>query len=329
MPSSVAVNINLFIDGVPDAPPIPMACKEALFILGSVKVPPPGFGASFFFPPPWLVYNADSKKRDRYIHNYIRIRDICLRRQFSEQFINLAKRTEYWREAIKGEYKHIRGVDENMTSAAIVAMNDTLPISLSNTSTLSSKRIPRKVIRVMARTEFGCNGELEPWNDSMVVCWQGTEVRYGDIGRLKRLREEVQFELYELNWRAELLALDIKVTQDDTNSIDHVAKRKEKVGRLWRDNSNGVILFPDRSQDYFNVWSDAMNNVTNSRIALNNLYAILQDWPSFPPGIRGLPAMTLTSIQLHHLKKELFCFYAKTFYTHYFRLPILPRSLSA
>lgn len=292
---------------------------------GPISRPPPGFGAKYFFPPPWLLWAADSKRRDQYVHNYIRIRDHCLRRHFSEDFEELPRRTEYWKEALKGNYKQSNGLDIDMATQPVITMNDTLPPT-SSTIVESSKRGPRKVLRAFARTDFGCNGELQPWKQDMVVNWQGNEVRYPD-DISTRLRQEVQFELYELNWRAELLALDLKVTHNKNSAIDHVAKRKEIVGRVWNKTSTGVILFPNNSADYFNVWSDNNDDISRSREALQNLHAVLESWPDFPSDLFGKDVFSMNTIQRHHLSKDLFRFYTKTFHAQYSRLPILPRSL--
>ena len=71
--------IEQFIDGVPDAPPLCLAGKEAMPSCAPLSRPPPGFGATYFFPPPWIVWDRNIQKRDRYVHNYIRIREYCLR----------------------------------------------------------------------------------------------------------------------------------------------------------------------------------------------------------------------------------------------------------
>lgn len=157
----------------------------------------------------------------------------------------------------------------------------------------------------------------------MVVVWQGKEVRYPD-DLSTRLRQEVQFELYELNWRTELLALDLKVTLKADSSIDHVAKRKEIVGCVWNQSSTGVILFPNQNLDYFNVWLDNNTDVSRSSEALNNFHIVLSAWPDFPSDLTNKTVSSMNTMQQHLLSKELFRFYTKTFYAHFFHLPILP-----
>ena len=217
-----------YIDGVPDAPPIPRACGDALRCCGEMTRPPPGHGASYYFPPPWFIWSSDPSRRDRYVHNYIRIRDYTLRRHYCEDFEELSRKPEYWKEALKGIYRQISGLQQESITQGLLTMNNTLPPSISNNAE-KGKHAQRKLLRAIACTEFGCNGELQPWSPDMIVTWQGKEIRYPD-DISARLRQEVQYELYELNWRAELLALDLKVTKNDNNPIDHTAKRKEIVG---------------------------------------------------------------------------------------------------
>ena len=201
--------------------------------------PPPGFGATYFFPPPWIVWDKNIQKRDQYVHNYIRIREFCPWQTFLEDFQDLPKRTEYWREAIKGNYTNVSSLDNGLVMQAILTQNDTLLWTSSDNAELL-KRVPRKVLRGVAQTDFGCNGELIPWNPDIVVKWKGKDIWY-----------QVKYELYELNWRAELLTLDLKITLKKDSLIDHVKQRKELVGQVWNSSNSEVILFPIPSEDKF------------------------------------------------------------------------------
>ena len=178
-------------------------------------------------------------------------------------------------------------------------------------------------MRAIACTDFGCNGELVPWNAEIVVHWKGKDIRYPD-DISSRLRVEVQFELYELNWRAELLAIDIEVTRSKDSPIDHVVWRREMVGQLWSKSNGGVMLFPNPDEDNMHLWSDDCRDITKNCEALKNLYLILIAWPEFPQGLKGLTFSSMNPTQLQNVTKELVLFYTKTFVAHYFRLPILP-----
>ena len=68
-----------------------------------------------------------------------------------------------------------------------------------------------------------------------------------------QLQTEIQYEFYKLNWQADLLALDRKLSQNDANSINHISKCKELIGCVLNKNSTGTILFPNKVADYFNV----------------------------------------------------------------------------
>lgn len=232
-----APTVDFYITGCSDAPLQPAVWTEAMQSCSPLSRPPHGFAGTYFFPPPWILWAKDEKRRNRYFHNYIRIREYCLRRHFSEHINDLPKKIEYWREAVKGDYKQTKNLPES-AAQALVTKNDTLPPTFATASN-STKRSNWKVIRADARSEFACNGELLPWNSDMVVIWKDREIRYDDL-QDKGLREEVQYELYELNWRAELLHLDHEVSQNIEGTIDHLAKRKEMVGRVWNETSPGV-----------------------------------------------------------------------------------------
>lgn len=81
---------------------------------------PPGEEAKYFFPPPWILWNEKDEKRDHYYHNYIRIREFCLRRFFSEDFHELPRKTEYWREAIKGNFTQVSGLKKDIATQGLL-----------------------------------------------------------------------------------------------------------------------------------------------------------------------------------------------------------------
>ena len=242
-----------------------------------------------------------------------------------KDFKDLPRKTEYWREAIKGNYSQVSSFNKDIATQAILKKNDTLPLT-SSQSTESSKQTPRKIMRTIARTDFGCNGELIPWNAKIVVHWKGKEIHYlEDISSC--LCVEVQFELYELNWRAEFLALDIKVTHLKDSPINHVVQRREIIAQLWSNNDSGVILFPGPDENNMNKWSDKCPDITKNREAVTNLHLIMEAWPNFPEELKGIMLLSMNSIQLQMITKELLLFYTKMFHAHYFQLPILPCSL--
>ena len=319
-------SVDFYINGTPDAPILSAMCREALESCGPLSRPPTGHAARYFFPPPWILSPPDPKKRNQFVHNYIRIRDYCICRHFTENFQDLPKKTEYWKEALKGNYCRSVNVDSKTASIALITKNDSLPPSTS-VATEGSKRPQRKLIRAIARTEFGCNGELQPWDKDMVVVWQGKNLTLDNVD-CAQLREEVQYELYEMNWRSELLALDLLVTHTEDSPIDHISQRKERVGHVWNANSTGVILFPDMMSDYTNVWVDHFTDDDKSRDAIRNLYRVLYDWPEFPPDLCNKDVDSMSNAEVNDFAKSLFQFYCKIFMQHFFRLPILPRSLS-
>ena len=178
--------MEFFINGVSSAPGLSAACAEAMQACGPLQWPPPGYVARYHFPPPWLVTATDDKKCDQLVHNYIHIRHYCLQRQFSEDFKDLPKKLEYWKEALKGNYMQSTDLDSTNASISIITLNDSLPQSAISAPESSKKR-QRKLVRATARTEFGCNGELPPWNADMVMKWQGMDLRYGEDRKSTRL----------------------------------------------------------------------------------------------------------------------------------------------
>ena len=100
--------------------------SEAFRSCGPLDRPPRGFGGTYYFPLPWHVWAEDEKRLKKLTHNYIRIRGYCLRRHFSESFDELARKSEFWKEAIKGNYNQTSGLREHANQVTLTR-NDTLP----------------------------------------------------------------------------------------------------------------------------------------------------------------------------------------------------------
>ena len=314
-------DLDFFVDGRTGVPPLPSALIDVFRSCGTLVRPPRGCHATYFFPVPWQVWAEDEKRLKRLTHNYIRIRSFCLRRHFSESFDELARPSEFWKEAIKGNYNQTKGLPEQ-ASQIIVTKNDTLPPPSSLATVDGSRRIQRKMNRAYARTEFGCNGELEPWSPEMVVIWKNNALTYENV--TTQIWQEVQWELYEMNWRSELLAIDLRLARNSNGAIDHVAKRKSIVGSIWGRNNTGIILFPTDDTDHKNIFS------TNAVLEIkwevyNNFRTMLSAWPNFPQNISDKNIDNMGSLQLHSLSKDLFRFYVQSFFAEFHRLPILPR----
>ena len=131
--------VQQYIDGVPDAPRLPTVCEEAVLSCEPLPQPPPGSSGKYFFPPPWIMGTSNLNQSYRYYHNYIRIREYCLRRCYSEDFDDLPRKTEYWREALRGNYIQSKGLNILQTSQALLTMNDTVPLSTSEAKVVTKR----------------------------------------------------------------------------------------------------------------------------------------------------------------------------------------------
>ena len=210
-----------------------------------------------------------------------------------------------------------------MPAFLLKTLNDTLP-QCAISAPESSKKRQQKLVWATAQTEFGCNGQLLPWNVDMVMKWQGMDLCYGNI--TPENREDVQYKLYEMNWRFKLLVLDLHITGKDNKAIDFAIKRREIVSRVWsKTGSDGVIVFPNDENNFFNIMLISFSTLPQTRKALTNFYTVMMQWPGFQSKFQDRLIPTMNAVQLHVIAKELFMFYCQTFYSHYYRLPILLR----
>ena len=156
----------------------------------------------------------------------------------------------------------------------------------------------------------------------MIVVWKNNALTHENI--TTQIWQEVQWELYEMNWCSELLATDLRLARNEMGSIDHVAKRESLVGSIWSRRNTGIILFPNSNTDHENIFSNS-TNIDIQQEVLRNFCMILSAWLAFPQELLDKASKNLSSIQLHSYSKDLFCFYVQSFFPEFHRLPILPQ----
>ena len=128
------------MNGCTNVPHLISALSEVFQFCGTLICPLIGCAATYFFPVPWQVWAEDKGWFKCFTHNYIRIQNFCLRQHFNKSFDELARSSEFWKEAIKGNYIKTMGLP-NQASCVILTKNDTLPPSSSLSAGKGSRRM--------------------------------------------------------------------------------------------------------------------------------------------------------------------------------------------
>ncbi|KAG6834115.1 hypothetical protein H0H93_011821 [Arthromyces matolae] len=132
--------------------------------------------------------------------------------------------------------------------------------------------------------------------------------------------EEILWELSELNFRQELLALHLRITSSPNPT--HLSVRQYKVSRCF---PGRELLFFPLSEATHGLASDDQEERSPYLLAMQRL---MRDWPSKKPAIFYVDRLRWSSKETETLEQEIAKYYTQTFYNYFRRAPIIPRRLS-
>jgi hypothetical protein len=147
------------------------------------------------------------------------------------------------------------------------------------------------------------------------LVWNGSNIdSLGD-----REREEILWELAELSFRFELLALDARVTTSTTGD------RQELIRACFPGGASASMLVAD-----LGAANDGLGNVhwEPRSVYLHALKKVMTTWKGEVPRIILAEKVRWTEREIEDLEGGITWFYMKTFYEHFGRAPIVPRCLS-
>ncbi|KAI0359020.1 hypothetical protein OH77DRAFT_1518275 [Trametes cingulata] len=148
--------------------------------------------------------------------------------------------------------------------------------------------------------------------------WFGRKLRTLD----KALCPQIVWEICELGFRYELLALD-RLLVPLRNATQSEEWREDLIGRVFPDGSlYGVTALPEEGREGLSA------QVPHRRAPyLEAFRVVLARWPRCPPSIHsGVPITTaLTAEMIVARERELVQYYVETFYDESGRAPIVPR----
>jgi hypothetical protein len=145
--------------------------------------------------------------------------------------------------------------------------------------------------------------------------WNGKHVE--NLSNLER--EEIVWELAELNFRFELLALDLRAS----TILD--MDRQTMVSECFSGSSSKSLLVADLGTANHGLSSQSWEE---RALYLQALKRLMMTWQGEVPPIIMAQKVRWTMRDIEDLEGEITKFYVASFYKHFRRAPIVPRSLS-
>ena len=140
------------------------------------------------------------------------------------------------------------------------------------------------------------------------------------------VRNRVLWECHQVNFRAELLALDTQLVQKASWTFRLRLEREFFVSQVWGPPSSIMSVFPtDSGSDLLCRWLSPPDDLCMMCAdTLRHFCAVLSSWPGCPEVIAdGLPE-DVQEGQFASVQKIAVNFYVETFVKTYARLPIPP-----
>ena len=256
-------------------------------------------------PDPLLLIGAQSaEKRQRYIINWLAVR-LNWVEQIDSDPLQKIPTMQMWRDLLN---------NHDSSSSELLA---------ENTVSTKSSQVKSVVLHVFgpACTVFTLGGESPPRG---VVQWHDEDIDFATLSDPPpRLIHAILWEVYELGFRFELLALDQAL----------VPELWKKFLTTHRDSFDGIFPTPC-GQPFWRAplpksagSLGLMDRLTDNSDTLQRLCVFLAGWPDAPSSLNAT-AFGLSGDQLWLWEFEqasrVTMFYVETFYQHFGHAPLVP-----
>ena len=290
-------------------------------------VPRASTPATYYYPPPFLLDTVSSlaplptpcrhpeharmdEKAHRYLHNFVRIRQFCgMRiRMFEETIRNEPLTIEAWRTALWGDYEPPKLY---------------LPSHENCDYRWSVHRHQERetVIRL-----FGTVAELGSYHGEETLQLADMQVDLSAIRENPRVRAYILWETHEVNFRAELLCLDMLMMQQPRWSFRQKLEREFFVSRVWGPPSSFMHIPPNNGphDSVFGWFSPPAQGWKDCCKTLKHFAAVLSSWPDCPADVRGGLPQDASEEAFTRIQASAVNFYVHVFVKTFARLPTPP-----
>ncbi|KAI0742618.1 hypothetical protein C8Q80DRAFT_1329154 [Daedaleopsis nitida] len=285
-------------------------------------LPPLSHPALYFYPPPFLLdticdsagisacdeQRAHLARRDekahRYLHNYARIRSYLRTRLLEPSLSNEPLTVTDWRVVLWGDYR----------SREHPCNGSNNPAKRSQRKQDSHNEICRLLNRVAG---------IPSYTPEDTADYDGEQISALTVTSSPSLRYKILWECHEINFRAELLALDAVLMQKPHWWEIHWWAREEAVSAVWGPPSCAVTVVPRSEEDRSFRWAPTAGD-PRARESLVALATVVSQWPGCPDAVAQAAMRDATDEEFAGVQELVVQFYVRTFVKTFNRLPILP-----
>ena len=290
-------------------------------------VPQTSNSALYFYPPPFLLdtvcarapvpegytrpeHARGDEKVNRYLHNLARIREFCRARLFDKTLSPKPLSIAEWRAALWGDYEPQASVRAGGTTS-------------------DARRAKR---RLEERNEIGALlhqvGHMDPYSTDIVASLEGITVDADSIAKNPAIRATLLWESHELNFRAEVMALDHLLVNTSDWPERFKWEREMLISSVWGEPSSGLSVLPSLEPDLRQYcwhappdkgWEDCQR-------FLRAFAQVLARWPGCPEVVLQVRKVDgeMTADQFSDVQQSAVDFYVRSFARAFLRLPIPP-----
>ncbi|RDX46209.1 hypothetical protein OH76DRAFT_1457272 [Lentinus brumalis] len=305
---------------------LPCAWENALRSVGTL--PRAASSALYFYPPPFLLDTVSSvavlpsdcphpehartdEKVHQYLHNLVRIRRFLRARLFDPSLSHEPLAILEWRAALWGDYA-IRSI----------------PPAKSGSPSDFRRAQRRQGDRNGVRRLFSRVAQLRSYSAEDSVQWGEETFDLARVATDCSLRRRLLWESHEINFRAEVMALDTLLVHKPAWLEIHRWEREALVSGIWGPPTSAVTVIPpedDRAPAF--GWAGSEAHVEVSELALRTLRTfvrVLARWPDCPEPVVHAGRTDLDLVDFSGIQAQAVEFYVRTFVKHYSRLPVPP-----
>jgi hypothetical protein len=256
----------------------------------------------YAFPDPGLLVGpAKDERKARFIETWVRSRDAWISRVAQEG--SLAMKAQHWREFLLTDLSNVS--------------------ELTGASTKSEKR--RQHVQVILKEKLSFDLSVAPrCTVGEPFVWQGRDYPPGELPPENVVRQ-ILWELYELNFSQEFLALDRRAcTNLEMRDTETLYARQTSISKCFTSNSINYIRLPHTNGGL------AAENIRDRLPYLYSMVHVMATWKGTKPAAFDLAKRSpelITNQQAESLEDAATKYYCQQFFIYFGRAAQIPHRL--
>ncbi|KAF8060157.1 hypothetical protein FPV67DRAFT_1674119 [Lyophyllum atratum] len=154
-----------------------------------------------------------------------------------------------------------------------------------------------------------------------VVTWRGTQLQTGVLPP-PNVVHEILWELYELNFRFEFVALDVRASLN----VDAVLEDRQRL--VCACFPAGHLLVVDFARASEGLGAERWSDRATYLLVMLRVVKLWADCPASLTEVAAKPAAQYTEKEILGMERELARFYTQSFFNYFARAPITPHRLT-